>query len=462
MAHDDVLEIGRPHDAAGSPRPSPWLAGLLVLACCAIGLSGADQPVQQPRLLFSAAEVMDAPQVAGDSIVTYVDGADGPAATAYRADTGAVRWRYKPARRAAIIAAGPVVMLAPASCRTADTFVTEAVDAETGRARWRQRGTPVWLVAPDGAEPTMAVFKQPVQTCSEATSGFNPLPTTEFVWAGVDLANGVVRWSRTVSATAGLAAGTDGAGRLQWLAVREEGTITSLDVRTGLVAGTLWLPPASGPPGTTRILGSGGRLLAVERDRGTLSLQAYGAPELIEVWRSVITAPRTGSRLELDGFTARWCGAVICLGPATETVGLDPTLGAELWRLSGRPVRIGPQYALFVQVPVMPGLVLFTLYDLRTGQATLTLPDAELVGRDGDAVLVNTLGSAGDRLWRLDLDSGQLQPVTTLPRHYVECDIGGRYLACRGNDGGMQVWRLASNCPPACGAAPAAHPERRW
>ena len=69
---------------------------------------------------------------------------------------------------------------------------------------------------------------------------------------------------------------------------------------------------------------------------------------------------------------------------------------------AGPSIRIGTRYALFVQVPLAPGLALFTLYDLRTGQSQLALPDAEIVGRFDDAILVNTVGPAGDRLWRLD------------------------------------------------------------
>jgi hypothetical protein len=452
MSHEDVLEIGAPDAPAPTQRPSPWTATLVVMVCCVAVLTGATQSAEQPRLTFTAEEVLDAPQIAGDSVVTYVDGPDGAAAIAYDVDDGAVRWRYRPARRAALLAAGPVVMLAPASCRTVDGFVTEAVDVITGRPRWRQRGTPIWLVA----DAQMAVFKQPVRTCAEATDGFNPLPSNDFVWAGIDLADGSVRWARTVSAAASLAAGLSGNGEARWFAVAEDGTVTSYDVRTGMVVGTIHSPPGPVATGLTRVLGAGDQLLTVERDRGTLSLHAFGAPELIEIWHSVITAPHTGSRLELDTFTALWCGSVICLGPPTETVGLDPTIGAELWRLPGRPIRVGPRYALFVQVPLARGLALFTMYDLRTGQSKIALPDADLIGRRGDTVLVNTLGPAGDRLWRLDLETGLLAPVTTLPRHYEQCDAGGRYLACRATDGGMEVWRLPVSCPPACGAAPLA------
>ena len=50
MSHEDVLEDQWADDLTPVSRPSPWVAVLVVLACCAVGLAAATQSEQQPRL----------------------------------------------------------------------------------------------------------------------------------------------------------------------------------------------------------------------------------------------------------------------------------------------------------------------------------------------------------------------------------------------------------------------------
>jgi hypothetical protein len=457
MAHEAGADPDALDDETRTPRPSPLVAVLLVMICCAAGLAAAGEPVRQPRLLFSVDDVLDAPRFVGDTVVTAVDHDEGPLVVAYALPDGRQRWRYQARRRSTLVPAAPVVLVAPASCRYAEAFVTDALDAKTGMVRWRAPGVPVWRVA----DASVMVFKQPVRGCSEAAIGFNPVPSPPFIWSGIDLDSGEVVWSLNLPGEITLAAGVDQNGLAKWLAADVGDTLTTYDLRTGAIVATVPAPPETGPPVYARILGAGELMLILDRRRQLLDIRAYGAPEMVELWRSTITAPGDGSQLQLGSFTARWCGYSICLGPPGETVGLEPTLGAELWRLPGRPVRVGPRYGLFVRSPVVPGLPRLTVNDLRTGEVVEALPETGLLGRLDNEVLLNTVrpGSPtgleeGSRLWRLELATGELRAVTTLSREYVECDVGGRHLACRGIDGQMQVWRLSIRCPPACGPVP--------
>jgi hypothetical protein len=182
VAEDDRL----PARSGSRPRPSPWLVVLLVLACCCVGATAAGEPEPPARLVFSVPGVVDTPQLVGDSLLASVDGQ----ITSYDLSSGAVRWLYDPPRRMQTLAGHDTVVVAPTSCSSRSVFQTLGLDSRTGAQRWDIRGAPVWLV--DGAP--LVVIKQPVRGCSEATIGFDPLPSSPFTWLGVDLLTGGVRW----------------------------------------------------------------------------------------------------------------------------------------------------------------------------------------------------------------------------------------------------------------------------
>jgi hypothetical protein len=446
MDHHRDDEFGE--SGSGVHRPSRWLVLFLLVACCATALNAAGPPPAQARLEFAAADVLDTPRLTATALLANVDGPEGPIVTAYALGTGRVRWRYRPPRRVAIVPAGPVVLLVPTACQSVDGFVTTALDATTGETRWTRRGVPVWTVPGAFA----AVFKQPVSGCTEATIGFDPSPAAPFVWAGIELETGATRWSVPVPPAASLSAGTDGDGHARWLAVGVHGVITAYDLRGGEVVGVMPAPPEPMLPTIVRLIGAGEHLLVIERGRRALTVSAFAAPDLVQRWRAVIPAERGVTRLELDSFAARSCGPVVCLGSATQTVGIDPATGVERWRVQGRPIRIGPPYALFVRAPELPGRPMFTVYDLRTGTAPAQLPGGELIGRLAGAALLTTPDATGGRLWRVELTSGVVSAVTTLPRQYLDCDAAGRYLACRTGAGALDVWLLPVRCGAECGS----------
>jgi len=458
MAHQPGAELEfEPRGSA--PRPSPWLVVFVVLACCAAGLTAAGPPPPLPRLVLSLDRVIEAPRLVGDALIAYVDGdgVTGPAITTFGLSNGVVRWRHRPQRRATVTPAGPVTLLTPGACRSMEEFVTEAVDAGTGDVRWRQPGAPLWLTT-DGE---LAVFKRPVTGCAEATGGFDGLPSVPFVWAGVELGSGAERWSLRVAAGDRLAVGIDDAGRASWLAQVAGATITAYDLRTGAVTGTTDLPAEPPAPAFVRVAGAGDRLLVTERSRAALTVHAYAMPALTKAWRTTVPPPG-GNRLELDSFAVRGCGPVVCIGPATETAGLDAATGRERWRLPGRPLRVGTQYALLIRGRPGSGLPVLTVHNLATGVLRSELPETQLVGRTVGGVLLSiATGDEGRGLWRLDLGTGALQSLTALPRLYIDCESADRHLACRATDGSFSLWRLPARCPPECGAAPAPTPAAR-
>jgi hypothetical protein len=440
--NEDVLEFW-PGRSDRRPRPSPWLVVLLVLACCCVGVTAAAQPAPPARLVLSLSGVVDSPQVAGDTLLASIGGQ----ITSFDLDTGAVRWQYDPPRRMRALTVDDTVVVAPATCSARSAFQTYALDAHTGAHRWDRRGAPVWLV--DGAP--IVVLKQPVWGCSEATMGFDPLPSAPFTWLGVDLRTGEVRWEIEIPAAVGLAAGVDTSGFARWFAIFDKGAVTTYDLRTGSAVNSYHPPVVDEYAPLSRILGAGDRLLVARRDRGYLEISTFDAPELRPRWHSTIPMPG-GVRQDLGGLDASWCGPAICLGPASQTAGLDPLTGAERWRLPGQPARIGPGYGLFVRPPRSLNQPTMMVYDLASGDERAALRDTVLLNRDWSDPLLNRSGPGG-RLWRLDLADGQMRAVTVLPSAFSDCDAGGRYLACRSSDGELRVWKLPAAQPPRPGPA---------
>jgi outer membrane protein assembly factor BamB len=439
---ETVLEFG-PGGSGSRPRPSPWLVVLLVLACCCAGVTGAVEPAPAARLVLAASGVVDAPRFVGDAVLASVGGE----ITSYDLESGAVRWHYDPPRRTQTLATADTVVVAPVSCSARSPFQTYALDAGTGEHRWDLRGSPLWLV--DGAP--VVVLKQPVRGCSEATLGFDPLPSAPFTWLGVDLITGAVRWEVKIPAGVGLAAGVDPAGLARWLAILDAGTVTTYDLRTGAVAGRYEPPVEDMYAPLYRVLGAGDQLLLARRDQSAIELSAFAALGLLPRWSRSIALPR-GIRQDMGGVAAARCGPVICLGSTGQTVGLDPLTGRERWRLSGRPSRIGPGYALFVRQPRPSEAAVLVVHDLASGAERAALHDTDLVSREWSDPLLNRAGPQG-RLWRLDLADGRLRAVTVLPGRFSECEASGRYLACRSSDGELRVWKLPVAGAPERGVA---------
>ncbi|GAA0897095.1 hypothetical protein Vau01_003460 [Virgisporangium aurantiacum] len=463
LGHDADDEWGVP-GPNGRPRPNPWLVVLLLLACCTAGATAAAQPAAAARLVFSAAGVVDSPQVMGDNLLATVEGPTGVQVTAYDLTTGRVRWEYQPPRRMLVQPAGDTVVIAPVSCSQRAPFDTYGVDVASGRRMWEIRGAPLWLVE----DAPIVIIKQ-TQRCSEATIGFDAQPGTKATWIGLDVASGEKRWEIEVPPGVNLAVGVNTGGRASWLAVAERGTITTYDLTTGRDVGRYEVPAAeqpdhSGPP--PRIMGAGDQLLAVTSTRAGFTITAHEIPGLRPRWTNAVTPPRT-NRVDLDGVTARECGQVICLGPATETIGLDRNTGAERWRAPGRPLRVGTGHALFMKAPPVADVPMFVVHELATGATVSELRDTDLLNRNyGDPLLRRSDEREGQdaRLWQLDLAAGTFKTVTVLPGPYANCDAGGRYLACRNSDGQLQVWRLPVDCSPSCGgrAATVASSRLPW
>jgi hypothetical protein len=166
LGHDEDDEFSPP----GRPRPSPWVVVLLILACCTAGVTAATQPAAAARLVFSAADVVDAPQVMGDNLLATVEGATGTQVTSYDLNTGAVRWEYQPPRRMLVQPAGDMVVVAPVSCSLRAPFNTYGLDADTGQRVWEIRGAPLWLVEGDATSNASTTSRSSETSAATATS----------------------------------------------------------------------------------------------------------------------------------------------------------------------------------------------------------------------------------------------------------------------------------------------------
>lgn len=436
---------------------------LLILACCTAGVTAATQPAAAARLVFSASDVVDTPQVVGENVLATVEGVNGTQITSFDLASGTVRWEYAPPRRMLVQPAGDTVVVAPVSCSLRAAFATYGLDAASGERRWEIRGAPLWLV--EGAP--LVIIKQ-TQRCSEATIGFDAQPGTRATWIGLDLATGDPQWQMEVPSGVNLAVGVNTGGRASWLAIADYGTLTTYDLRTGRDIGRYEAPAADLQPGQpyrpTRIFGAGDQLLRVTSSRTRVEITSHEIPGLRPGWTTAVP-PLRSNRVDLDGVSARDCGTVVCLGAAVETVGLDPNTGAERWRAPGRPLRVGAGYAMFMKAPPVSDAPMFVVHDLATGAPRTELRDTNLLNRTyGDPLLTRSGRQEGQegRLWQLDLAAGTFNTVTVLPGPYANCDAAGRYLACRDSDGGLRVWRLPADCAPSCGGRPTALNRLPW
>jgi hypothetical protein len=358
--------------------------------------------------------------------------------TAYGLDGGAVRWRYGPVRRTSIMPAESVTLLSPAGCSSIQSFTTVAVDRHTGQARWQQAGVPVLRVGGGG----LVVFKQPVNSCAEASLGVDPTPSIPFVWAGVSLSGGTVEWSLQVDAGVRLAVGYDAGDVARWLAVADHGLITAYDLRTGRPLGSTQAAADPVVALRTRLLPAGDQALLMRRDATGLRLAAHDVSGFALRWTTTVAPPANLVRLDLDSYAALRCGPLICLGPPTETVGLDAATGRELWRVPGRPVRTGSAYAVFARPPRGSDPPELVVHDLATGGVQTRLTGWEPLGVAGRDALLAAPAGDGSRLWRVRLDTGEVVPVAVLPRHYGECELADGYLVCRTVLGELDGWRL--------------------
>ncbi|MEH1101055.1 outer membrane protein assembly factor BamB family protein [Micromonospora sp. CPCC 205561] len=290
---------------------------------------------------------------------------------------------------------------------------TVALDAGTGRERWRQPGYPWW----DSAGTLLL------------QSGGEDAGTVR----SVDPTSGRAIWS--LSTSRGGAMYSVRGGRVDRVVLASaRGRVEVRDVRTGAVlhAADLRLGEL---PGFGYATVAHGLLLALRPEAGVVT--AYGLDGL---------RPRWEARLPLAGHVED-CGEVLCVNGRTGGFSaLDPATGTVRWtgdRWLGVSDHRGGRLLAMAHGPVGERLAVL---DAATGREVADLGTWQLVpGHDGERLLAVRPAATGGGLvvGELDVAAGRVRVLDVLRDASGDCRGGvGTTLLCRVRGGDYGVWRL--------------------
>ncbi len=350
---------------------------------------------------------------------------------------------------------GDRTLLVPNPCLTTLPVTTVAVDTVTGREVWRRPGVPERVVT--GAHLVVMSRAGRTSTCATGYPSGNP---SGGYWDGVDARTGAVAWSAETPPRARISFDSDeGTASRRGVSVARDGTVTSTDLRTGVVTGRIGRPelavpaqPVIGAAAAATLTVIGDQALVFERAKTTgpaavlVEITAYDAVTLARRWSARADAGPAATRPGVNAVVLSDCGPMLCLGGPQRTVFLDPDTGDERWRTGLSLVAVQDARALLADPDATGGEVPLgglTVRDVRTGQPRHDLPGWRVLndGRsEGAPVLGRTIG---DRTWLapLDLGHGWAATVGSAPGTYSSCIYSYGYLGCRRIDGSVQVWR---------------------
>ncbi|MEU6076406.1 PQQ-binding-like beta-propeller repeat protein [Micromonospora sp. NPDC047074] len=288
-----------------------------------------------------------------------------------------------------------------------------ALDAATGRERWRQPGYPRW----DRAGTLL------LHTLGE-DGGTVRL---------VDPASGRAIWS---TRTGPMHAMYDDRGGLMDRVVLfgARGRAEVRDVRSGelLHARDLGLGESFG---SMQVMVANGLLLVVQLDRDVLT--AYGLDGLRQRWEtSLPTAAHITD-----------CGGVLCVnGENGGLRALDPATGAVRWTESRWAGVLHERGGRLLVVESGPLGQRFVLLDAATGGVVAELGRWQLIwGRDDDRSIAVRPAGAGGGLMVAELDAagGGARVLDVLRDATGDCRRGVDALVCRQRSGAFGVWRYS-------------------
>lgn len=378
---------------------------------------------------------------------------------AYGLRDGRPMWqRESPANTAysRVYQVGDRTLLAPNPCLTPLPVTTVAVDTRTGREVWRRPGVPERVVA--GARIVVMSRSGPRSTCATGYPSGNPFAG---YWDGVDARTGAVIWSAGTPPRARISFDSDeGSPSRRGVSVAQDGTVTSTDLRTGMVTGRTGRPelavpaqPAVGAVATATLTVIGGQVLVLEPAKTAetaavlVDITAYDAVTLARRWSARADAGPVAGRPGANAVVLSDCGPMLCLDGPHQTVFLDPDTGGERWRTGLSLVAVQDAQALLADPDATDGEVPLgglTVRDVRTGQPRGDLPGWRILGDGRSSEGAPVLGrTVGDRTWLapLSLGHGWAATVGSAPGTYSSCIDADGYLACRRIDGSVQVWR---------------------
>jgi hypothetical protein len=468
---EPVIDLGEltgeaPSDRdVGPVRPSRRFVLAFVGVLVAAGLFGDAARVSLRPVLATTFAPTDF-DLRGDVLYAF-DGSYAPnRVLAYRLRDGQPRWQARSpttASYAGVNQVGRRTLLIPNLCTAAHPVSTVAVDTASGREVWRRPGIVERTVNGDGLVLMSRAGR--ITGCGAVST---PAGAPPEYWDAVEVETGVVRWSIEIPPFAQLSFDSDGRAARWVVLVARDGTVTTRDLLTSAVTGQVVLPDLARPeqvgagepgPGGGPYLRVAGSLVLVVRHVGSrfgdqptvLDVTAYDLVTLARRWTVRAEAGPSGVR---DGFDYRGvsaCGPMLCLRVAQWTVFLDPTDGTERWRTPLALLSTTDRWALLAdprglrgEQPPLEGL---TVRDARTGRLRGSVPGWHIFSTDVRRAATPLLGvTVGDRTWfaRLDLVRMRVVTIGSAPGWYGSCLAEGEYVACRGTDGSVRVWRAAA------------------
>jgi hypothetical protein len=420
-AREPVIDLGivTAHDAAAAPDDRPFrrprltdrrLLAVLVAALCLLTMGASALP--RPALLRVTA-VLPYQQngtfdVTARAAYVVVGGAE-PTLSAYALPGGRQLWtsplEWPSAGVNAEEAAGVVLV-------AGGDRVTVALDAATGRERWRRPGL---LGASTGGAALLADYADEDGLLRALRS--------------VRLTDGAPLWSRDVEAdhgwmlTSSRPGGTPEPDRI--VTVMPDGRVSVLRLTDGgeVAAGrVVWRAQTGRDTGFTEVNAEGGALYVGRHEPAGITVTAYALDTLTRLWDAPGAPPGGPSP----------CGAVLCLNDETGMAGYDRGTGAARWRADGHT------YA----EPLAPGRLLagdgaelesFAVLDDHTGRVVADLGVGAPVRTGGRTLFLRPERSDGGRttVGVLDPATGGLHVLGALGDIYRNgCKAAGAHLVC--------------------------------
>jgi outer membrane protein assembly factor BamB len=416
------------------------LAGLGILAALAATIGAPRTPALVPVADVSSTTM----RVVADADNFYVTRGNGILAwnaTAYAWRDGTERWRRPLAGpNASLVVAAGKALVVHQPCDALHPPTVDRLDPGTGRVRWQYDGAPLGVL-----DDAALLVGQPVD--GECGDGRRVSAV-----AVLDPETGRPQWTVQLGQPGRLAAdpGRLGAdpGRLAahptpaWFAIwQPDGRVSTYDATTGRLAGTATLPTVGGAPlGGVRVVAD--LLVVFTPEPDTTLLSAYRHAGLTLAWQRRLPPSDTIPAARMGYLApASSCGPMLCVRTTGGATVLDPSTGEPRWR-----------YAALADVASGSGVLVgrddeLRVLDWRTGHVVRRLAGWTVVPAFDDSppagtVLVRRLDGASTVLGSVDLRSGDLRVLGSVPQRPARCVLGTNRLACNADTGPTRLWRL--------------------
>jgi outer membrane protein assembly factor BamB len=409
-------------------------ASALIVAAALVLTAGSAPAASPPTEVRIAAGFGDGIALAADRLYVLPSGTTWTAGTvsAYDLPGGRRLWReplpVEGQVRQVIPAPGVLLVVVERDA----VLETVAIDASSGRLRWRAACQPVGLTA--SGRLLIGVI---------LAAGGDPRAARV---VALDLVTGRPAWAYDVPANAWHdlewsagrwgADGRTGAGPRS-VTVWPSGQVAVRDLETGRVVATA--PPGAPPNGNRWFQLAGDLLLAAVIVDGRDVVTAYGLPALDRRW--TVTAGLAGGYVSTD------CGDALCFFSGTGGLRVvDPATGATRWTdarwqtietVGGRLLAYAWPSSRRATTAVLDPASGGELLDL--GRWTALEPVAS-----GGQTRAVRLDPASGRAWFavVDVETPQVRVLFSAPGISGDCQAGEKVVVCRRLDASFGVWRL--------------------